>query len=59
MFVDPDLAYTESEKYAEKRHKEAEKELEMFSEQQANEVKADINRQVVNQTEQKVEAGEE
>jgi hypothetical protein len=59
MFVDPDLAYTESEKYAEKRQKEAEKELEMFSEQQTNEVKADINRQVVNQTEQKVEAGEE
>ena len=59
MFVDPDLAYTESEKYAEKRQKEAEKELEMFSEQQTNEVKADINRQVVNQTEQEVEAGEE
>lgn len=43
MFVDPDLAYTESEKYAEKQQKEAQKELEMFSQQQATETKNAID----------------
>lgn len=30
LFVDPDLAYTQSMEYADKRKEEAQKELEMF-----------------------------
>ena len=54
MFVDPDLAYSESEKYAKKQQEEAQKELEVFAQQQTNTVKANID-----QTVQNTEEGEE
>lgn len=39
LFVDPDLAYTQSKEYADKRKEEAQKELEMFSQAQTQKVK--------------------
>ena len=40
LFVDPDLAYTQSKEYEEERKEEAQKELEMFAQTQTQQAKA-------------------
>lgn len=43
LFVDPDLAYTQSNEYSEKRKKEAQNELELFAQSETAKSKTDIN----------------
>lgn len=43
LFVDPDLAYTQSKEYSDERKEEAQKELEMFAQKETQKSKKDAN----------------
>lgn len=43
LFVDPDLAYTQSKEYSDERKEEAQKELEMFAQTETQKSKKDAN----------------
>lgn len=44
LFVDPDLAYTQSKEYSDERKEEAQKELEMFAQTETQKSKNNVNK---------------